>query len=216
VTAALAPCRYDAAEVEALAAQRLHRAPPGEGEGAPRGDDDLNPSARAIPYGEPFKPAAVLVPIVARPGGATVILTQRTAHLPSHPGQIAFPGGKIDPGDGSALAAALRETEEETGLDRRFVTPVGYLDTYVTRTAYRVTPVVAVVRPGFALAAEPGEVEDIFEAPLAFLMDPANHQRHSRVWQGAERFFYAMPWGERYIWGATAGMIRNLYDRLYG
>lgn len=216
MTAALAPLRYDAGEVEALAAQRLHRQPPGEGEGTPRGDDDLNPSARAIPHAEPFRPAAVLVPIVARPGGATVILTQRTAHLPIHPGQIAFPGGKIDPDDGSALAAALRETEEETGLDRSFVTPVGYLDTYVTRTAYRVTPVVAIVRPGFRLVPEPGEVEDIFEVPLSFLMDPANHQRRSRPWQGKERFFYAMPWGERYIWGVTAGMIRNLHDRLYG
>jgi 8-oxo-dGTP pyrophosphatase MutT (NUDIX family) len=215
VTATLAPFRFDAAEVEARA-RRLLRTPPFDGEGSVRGDDDLNPDARAIPYDQPFKPAAVLVPIVARPGGATVILTQRTAHLPSHPGQIAFPGGKIDPGDGAALAAALRETEEETGLDRSFVTPLGYLDLYVTRTAYRVAPVVGLVRPGFTLTPEPGEVEDIFEVPLSFLMDPANHQRHSRIWQGKERFFYAMPFEGRYIWGATAGMIRNLHDRLYG
>lgn len=181
-----------------------------------RGDDDLNPAARAIPYDKPFRPAAVLVPIVAHPETASVILTQRTAHLPSHAGQIAFPGGKIDQSDGNALEAALRETEEETGLSRLFVTPLGYLDLYVTRTGFRVAPVVALVRPGFTLAAEPGEVDDIFEVPLSFLMDPRNHQRHSRVWQGLERFYYAMPYGDRYIWGATAGMIRNLYDRLYG
>lgn len=128
---------------------------------------------------------------------------------------MAFPGGKIDATDAGPVEAALRETEEETGVEPRFVTPVGFLDLYITRTGYRVVPVVALLEPGFALRPEPGEVEAIFEVPLSFLMDPKNHARHSRVWQGLKRHYYAMPFGDRYIWGATAGMICNLYDRLY-
>jgi len=182
---------------------------------APRSDDDLN--AHLPPTFEVSAPcpAAVLVPIVRRRPELTVLLTQRTDHLPSHPGQVAFPGGKIDPGDADATAAALRETEEETGLDRRFVKPVGFLDSYQTRTGFRVLPVVALVETGFELVPEAGEVADIFEVPLRFLMDPVNHVEHTREWQGFERRFYAMPYGERYIWGATAGMLRNLYDRMY-
>ena len=144
-----------------------------------------------------------------------MLLTLRTRHLPSHAGQVAFPGGKIDAGDADAVGAALREAKEETGLDPAFVEPIGFLDVYQTRTGFRVVPVVALIRPGFRLQPHAGEVDAVFEVPLAFLMDPANHVQESREWQGATRHFYAMPYGDRYIWGATAGMIRNLYDLLY-
>lgn len=182
---------------------------------APRSDDDLNTHLPATFDAATPRPAAVLVPVVIRQPELTVLLTQRTDHLPSHPGQVAFPGGKIDAGDTDATAAALRETEEETGLDPKFIKPVGFLDSYQTRTGFRVLPVVALVETGFRLVPEAGEVADIFEVPLRFLMDPANHQEHTREWQGVERRFYAMPYRDRYIWGATAGMLRNLYDRMY-
>jgi 8-oxo-dGTP pyrophosphatase MutT (NUDIX family) len=161
------------------------------------------------------RPAAVLVPIVAREGGATVLLTQRAAHLRQHSGQIAFPGGKIDETDGSPVHAALREAEEEIGLLPGHVEPVGYLDSYVTGTGFRIFPVVAIVTPPFELTINRTEVDDVFEVPVEFLMEPRNHLLHSREHEGRERKFYAMPYGERYIWGATAGMLRNLYVRLY-
>jgi 8-oxo-dGTP pyrophosphatase MutT (NUDIX family) len=183
-----------------------------------RGDHELNPDGYPG-FGEPAlftvpRAAAVLVPIVARQEGMTVLLTQRPDHLPSHPGQIAFPGGKVEADDGSPLAAALRETEEEIGLDRAFVEVLGFLDTYQTATGFRICPVVALVRPGFELVLDPAEVAEAFEVPFGFLMDPANHRRHAREWRGRSRSYYAMPYGERYIWGATAGMLRNLYERL--
>ena len=182
---------------------------------APRSDDDLNRHlGPTFDCPEPCL-AAVLIPVIRRQPELTVLLTQRTEHMPSHPGQVAFPGGKIDRTDDGPIAAALRETHEETGLAPDFVEPLGYLDAYQTRTGFRVMPVVSLVTPGFSLVPEPGEVAHIFEVPLSFLMDPQNHQTHSRQWQGVERHFYAMPYGEHYIWGATAGMIRNLYDRLY-
>jgi 8-oxo-dGTP pyrophosphatase MutT (NUDIX family) len=156
----------------------------------------------------------VLVPVVAREPQLTVLLTVRTDHLASHAGQVAFPGGKIDQGE-TPVAAALREAWEETGLEGAFISPRGFLDVYETRTGFRVVPVVGLVSPGFTLAPAAGEVADVFEVPLAFLMDEANHQRHARTWQGIERQFYAMPYGDRYIWGATAGMLKNLYDRMY-
>lgn len=205
--------RFDEPEFRARIAGRLHAAPSAD---ARFSDDDLNPDARIIPSGVTPRAAAVLVPVVPRDDGLSLLLTQRTAHLASHAGQVAFPGGKIDAADADPIAAALRETEEETGIARSFVEPLGYLDTYLTGTSYRVTPVVALLRPGFTVTPHVGEVADVFEVPLAFLMDPGNHQRHSREWQGKERFYYAMPYGERYIWGATAGMIRNLYARVYG
>ena len=161
------------------------------------------------------RPAAVLVPVVAHRDGATVLLTQRAAALRDHSGQIAFPGGKIDAADASPLAAALREAEEEIGLDARHIEPLGWLDPYQTGTGYRILPLLARVTPGFSLRIDPREVDAAFEVPLEFLMNPGNHLRHSREWAGKERFFYAMPWGERYIWGATAGILRNLYERLY-
>ncbi len=162
--------------------------------------------------------AAVLVPIIepATAGGpATVLLTERAATLSTHSGQVAFPGGRIDAGDASAAAAALREAHEEVGLAPGEVEVIGELPTYFTGTAFVVTPVVALVRRGAALQANPGEVADLFEVPLHFLMTPANHHRHVLDWQGEQREWFSMPYldngRERYIWGATAGMLRNLY-----
>lgn len=203
---------FDEQEFRKRAAARLLLAP---GDWPRFSDDDLNPHARMIPEGEEPKPAAVLVPLVTRANGLHLLLTQRQPHLRRHAGQIAFPGGRIDEADRDAVAAALRETEEETGISPAFVEPVGFLDTYLTSTNYRVVPVVAVVRPGFSVSPHEGEVADVFEVPLAFLMNPIHHERHSREYQGHERFYYAMPWQGRYIWGATAGMIRNLYRLMY-
>jgi 8-oxo-dGTP pyrophosphatase MutT (NUDIX family) len=180
-----------------------------------RGDDDMNDTAPMIPVGVKPKPAAVLVPIVLRENEPTMLLTQRTDHLSSHAGQVAFPGGRIDESDIDAVDAALREAEEETGLARSFVEPLGFLDTYMTVTAYHVVPVVALVKPGFMITPQANEVSAVFEVPLRFLMTSENHEKHSREWQGKQRYYYAMPYENRYIWGATAGMIRNLYDRLY-
>jgi 8-oxo-dGTP pyrophosphatase MutT (NUDIX family) len=179
-----------------------------------RGDHELDPMTVAIAAVRPIRPAAVLVPIVARVT-PMVLLTQRTAHLKDHAGQISFPGGKIDPSDGSPMAAALREAEEEIGLAAGVIEPIGYLDLYLTTFGFRIVPLVARVAPDFSLTLNRNEVDDAFEVPLDFLMTPDNHQRHSRDWNGLTRHFYAMPFGERYIWGATAGILRNLYERLY-
>jgi 8-oxo-dGTP pyrophosphatase MutT (NUDIX family) len=178
-----------------------------------RGDHDLDPMSAAIAAVRPIRPAAVLVPVVAR-AEPMVLLTQRSAHLKDHAGQISFPGGKIDSGDATPMAAALREANEEIGLAADRIEPIGYLDLYLTTFGYRVVPLVARVAPEFALTLNPGEVDDAFEVPLAFLMSPENH-RKSRDWNGLTRHFYEMPFGERYIWGATAGILRNLYERIY-
>ena len=180
-----------------------------------RGDLDLDPSVWERAGVAATKPAAVLVPVVDRPEPG-VILTMRTAELPNHAGQIAFPGGKIDQGDQGPLAAALREAQEEVGLDPRLVEPLGYLDLYLTFSGFRILPVVARVAPGYKLTLNASEVADVFEVPLDFLMGPENHQRHSRDWKGIQRHYYAMPYQERYIWGVTAGILRNLYERVYG
>jgi 8-oxo-dGTP pyrophosphatase MutT (NUDIX family) len=180
-----------------------------------RGDLDLDPELWARAGVVATKPAAVLVPVVAR-AQPTVLLTQRTQELASHAGQVAFPGGKIDARDASPLAAALRETEEEIGLPRGKIEPIGYLDLYLTFSGFRILPALARVAPGFALTLNPREVTEAFEVPLAFLMSPDNHQRKSRDWQGIPRDYYAMPFENRYIWGVTAGILRNLYDRVYG
>jgi len=203
---------FHEAEFRVLAARRLHAAPPGVHR---RSDDDLNPEARMIPVGEAPRAAAVLVPLVPRAGGLQVLLTERQPHLRNHAGQVAFPGGRIDDTDHGPVAAALRETEEETGIAPGFVEPLGFLDTYLTSTNFQVMPVVGLLRPGFTVMPHEAEVAEVFEVPLSFLMDPAHHERHARDWQGKLRYYYAMPWEGHYIWGATAGMIRNLYSMLY-
>ncbi|MDH5747682.1 MAG: CoA pyrophosphatase [Rhodospirillales bacterium] len=177
-----------------------------------RGDYDLNPEL--VPSGGPLTPAAVLVPLVDRAEGMTVLFTQRTDHLEHHPGQISFPGGHVEEADGAPEAAALRETEEETGIAPHFVNVIGRLDEYVTRTGFSVIPVVGVLTPDFSLDPDPFEVSEVFEVPLDFFLDAANHQRHCRVLNGKDRHFYAMPYGDYFIWGATAGMLKNLYDCL--
>ncbi|MBC7682507.1 MAG: CoA pyrophosphatase [Ferruginibacter sp.] len=178
------------------------------------------PEVRAEPRftDRALRQAAVLIPIVQHSlaqGGPTILLTERTAHMSSHAGQIAFPGGKVDATDADASAAALREAWEEVGLAPRYVQVIGELPVYVTGTAFIVTPVVALVQPGFTLVHQPEEVADAFEVPLAFLMDPAHHRRHALEWDGVQREWFSMPYtdaqGERFIWGATAGMLRNFY-----
>lgn len=160
-------------------------------------------------------PASVLMPIVVRDDGLTLLLTQRTAHLNDHAGQISLPGGRVDESDTSAVETALRETEEEVGLHRRHIDVLGTLPDYFTGTGFRVTPVVSLVQPPFDLRADPFEVAEIFEVPLAFLMDGANHQRRSiDVPSMGRRTFYAMPYDRFFIWGATAGMLRNLFHFL--
>lgn len=182
-----------------------------------RGDHMLNPDT--VPSLERLKAlreAAVLIPVMRHAGGPTVLLTQRTDELPSHAGQVAFPGGKLESDDETPLHAALREAQEEIGLPPDHVEPLGYLAPYHTTSGYRVVPVVAAVEPGFPLRPDHREVADVFEVPLAFLMDPANHQRQSRVFGGTERHFLVMPFEDRFIWGVTAGIIHELYNEVYG
>lgn len=178
------------------------------------GDQGTDRMLAILAREKPIRPAAVLIPVIDRPE-PTVLLTQRSAHLNDHAGQISFPGGKIDASDASPLDAALREACEEVGLTRSFIDPIGYLDLYGTSFGFRILPTVAKVKPGFELRINADEVDDAFEVPLAFLMNPANHQLHSKEFRGMERFYYAMPYGERYIWGATAGILRVLYERIF-
>ncbi len=178
---------------------------------APRHDD--LPLFRHPDHVAPV-PAAVLVPLVQRDMDITVLLTQRTAHLNDHAGQISFPGGRVDHGDADRIDTALREAEEETGLPRQRVEILGFLPDYDIMTGFRVTPVVGWVQPPFDLQPDPFEVAEVFEVPLAFFLDPANHQRHSRVINDCTRHYYAMPFQGRNIWGATAGMLYNLYRAL--
>ena len=180
-----------------------------------RGDLDLNPAMWERAGVIANKPAAVLIPVIER-SEPTVLLTLRTQELANHAGQVAFPGGKIDPVDESPVAAALREAKEEIGLLPTLVEPLGYLDLYLTFTGFRILPTVARVKPDFTLMLNPREVTETFEVPLAFLMAPANHQRKSRDWRGMTREYYAMPFENHYIWGITAGIVRNLYERVYG
>lgn len=201
----------------------LHRTPsdnvfdPRQPLNGARSDFDLDPDPgflNGIPVDVPIRQAAILFPIVMHAAEPTVLLTQRSHELPSHAGQISFPGGKVEPHDESPLATALRETEEEIGLDHRHIEPLGYLDNYRTGTNFNVVPVVALIEPGFELTIDTREVDSAFEVPLSFLLNADNHQLHQRESHGRMRTYYAMPYQEHYIWGATAGMIRNLHERL--
>jgi 8-oxo-dGTP pyrophosphatase MutT (NUDIX family) len=180
----------------------------------PSGDPGTDRMLEIIAREQPVRPAAVLIPVVDHPQ-PTVLLTQRSAQLAEHAGQISFPGGKIDATDASPRDAALREAREEVGLKREFIEPIGYLDLYGTGFGFRILPTLARVKPGFKLTINHSEVDDAFEVPLAFLMNPENHQVHSKEFRGMERSYYAMPFAERYIWGATAGILRVLYERIY-
>ena len=212
---------FTEAGFRALARRRLNAAPsdsifdPRSGQALEPGEWELHPEFKDdLAVMPPARPAAVLVLVVARPA-LTVLFTQRSLDLKTHAGQISFPGGRVDPDDKSALDCALREAWEEIGLPAAHVEPLGYLDSHRTGTGFQIVPVVGLVRPGFTLALDAREVSDAFEVPLEFLMDPANHRKDSRPWRGRVRFSYAMPYGERYIWGATAGMLKNMQQRLF-
>ncbi len=213
---------FTEAGFRALAQRRLNAAPseavfdPRSGEAVGPSDWDLNPELKAdFAVMPPLRAAAVLVPIVAR-RELTVLLTQRSPDLRSHAGQVSFPGGRAEPGDDSPLACALREAREEIGLLPAYVEPLGYLDSYRTGTGFQIVPVVGLVQPGFTVTLDPVEVADAFEVPLRFLMDPANCRQDSREWHGGRRrYFYAMTYEGRYIWGATAGMLKNMHQRLF-
>ncbi|MCD2184316.1 NUDIX hydrolase [Rhizobium sp. GN54] len=179
------------------------------------GDARMNPGTVAHVQEMTLKDAAVLVAAVDEGDDARLIFTQRTATLRKHSGQIAFPGGAVDEDDHDVEAAAAREAEEEIGLDRRLIETVGRLPDYMALSGFRITPVLAVVQPGFSLTLNPVEVDDVFEVPLSFLMDPANHETGSGVWLGGERHYYRMPYEGRNIWGITAGIVRVIYERLY-
>ncbi|MEL6335662.1 MAG: CoA pyrophosphatase [Pseudomonadota bacterium] len=182
-----------------------------------RSDFDLAPALKAARDADtlpPPRPAAVLCGLVEREAGLSVVLTVRAAHLRQHAGQIAFPGGKLDACDASPLDAALREAEEEIGLSASRVSVLGGIDPYLTSTNFTVSPFVAMLREGWTPRPDPAEVEEVFECPLDFLMDPANRRTDHRLWRGQKRHFYAIPWQRYYIWGATAGMLKTLSDRL--
>jgi 8-oxo-dGTP pyrophosphatase MutT (NUDIX family) len=192
-----------------LSLAELERAAPGG-----ISDDASDGRRRELDSLTPFRLAAVLLPIVDRPGGLSVLLTLRAADLRAHSGQVAFPGGKIDPGE-TPCEAALREAHEEIGLHERFVEPLGWLDPYFTGTGFRVAPLVALVEPSFSLTVNKLEVDEVFETPFDFLMDATNHRLEEREWEGRRRRYYAIPHEGRYIWGATAGILRNLYEKLF-
>jgi 8-oxo-dGTP pyrophosphatase MutT (NUDIX family) len=179
------------------------------------GDHRFNPGFGHLIRRDNLRDAAVLIPVVDHGDEASVILTKRTEKLRNHSGQVAFPGGRIDPTDPTPEFAALRETVEEIGLGEDHVEVVGRMPDYVAGSGYRIAPVLGIVRPGFHLTINPHEVDTAFEVPLRFLMDPANHHQSSRMWNDKEWVFYDMPYGGQRIWGVTAGIIRTLYERLY-
>lgn len=179
----------------------------------PSSDFDLNPGIRP-PSDKPLRPAAVLVPVWLRPEGAGLILTKRASHLKHHPGQIAFPGGKVDATDASAEAAALRETKEEIGLDPARVRILGSLPVHETVTGFAVTPFVGVIDSAFDPVPEVGEVDEVFTVPLRYALSPARFVIEGRQWMGVRRRYYAAPYGPYYIWGATARILRGLAERV--
>ncbi len=178
------------------------------------GPSNLDELDGLLPEGQLLRPAAVLVGLVPRVHGWQVLLTQRTQHLPQHGGQISFPGGRIEAGDRDAVAGALRETHEELGIDPKQVRPIGLLDVYGTISAFAVTPVVGIIDPLVSATPDAREVDEVFEVPLRFLLDRRNLKREERYFRGRLRGYYVFPFGERYIWGATAGMLVNLLERL--
>ena len=181
----------------------------------PRGDHDLDPIGVAIPPGKPHRPAAVLVPVIVRDAELSVLFTVRASHLRDHSGQIAFPGGKIEPSDRSPADAALREAREEIGLRPDDIRILGYLDPYLSATGFLVVPVVGLCTGDIPLALDPAEVVDVFEVPLARLMDPVRRRLGVGIWQDRPRRYYAIPFGDRMIWGVTAGIVNNLHERLF-
>lgn len=217
----ISAARFEAGAFRRLARRRLADAPAlaiADIDGRPQlapSDFDLNPDF--IVHAPPAlaRPAAVLVPVVAR-DPLTVLFTLRTPHLKAHAGQVSFPGGKVENSDTGPADTALREAEEEIGLERGLVEPLGFLDTYRTGTGYAVMPLVALVDPGYRARPDPNEVADVFEVPLGFLMEPANARLETRFWRGADRRYYALTYDARDIWGATAGMLRNMRERLFG
>jgi 8-oxo-dGTP pyrophosphatase MutT (NUDIX family) len=177
-----------------------------------RGDFDLNPVFRPEAP-RTLMPAAVLLPVVKRPE-PTILFTRRTPHLARHAGQVSFPGGRANEADASLVETALRETFEETGIARSFVSVAGFLETYETGTGFAIVPVVGLLESGFDLTPDPGEVDEVFEVPLAFLLDPANLEHHTAQWEGRERRYYAFTYGTHHIWGATAAILVNFVERL--
>ena len=203
------PHRFSAEDFRRRVAARLIH------NGEAVGDHTINPEIADVLLNMERREAAVLVPVIHREPEATVLFTERTGGLRAHAGQISFPGGRVDPEDAGPEAAALREAGEEIGLLPEFVETVGRAPDYLTGSGYHVAVVVALVRPGFELILNPAEVADVFEVPLSFLMDPANHRTGTRLWRGAQRSFFEMPFENRNIWGITAGIVRILYERLY-
>jgi 8-oxo-dGTP pyrophosphatase MutT (NUDIX family) len=205
------------AEFLARAAAGLSAEPPGPDDPTsnPRGDHSIDPDGSAVIPPPPHRRAAVLVPVVGRPDGPALVLTQRASGLRDHSGQVALPGGKIDPTDPGPAEAALREAHEEIALPPEDVRVLGYLDPYLSGTGFLVTPVIGLATPAAPFRPNPAEVAEVFEVPLAFLMDRERYALHSREWQGRQRWFYAMHFGERLIWGVTAGILNNLRERLY-
>jgi 8-oxo-dGTP pyrophosphatase MutT (NUDIX family) len=195
--------------VRELIRQRLHSGPR-----QPRLLTSDHTIAGFTPEPRPLVPAAVLVALIDHPREPTVLLTRRTEHLSRHAGQISFPGGRVEASDVSPTAAALREAEEEIGLAQEAVDVLGVLDSYQTVTGFLITPVVGALDPPVHLQPDPCEVADVFEVPLSFILDTANHQRHSRIFNGQRRYYYALPYGNYYIWGATAAMLVNLAAKL--